>query len=412
MGAFRYEALKVDGRAASGVIQADTARSARSLLRERGLTPLIIDALADDGARANGIAKPWWEKLAYRRENLSARELALFARELATLIGAGLPIDEALAALGESRDDARLRTVVVQLRSRVMEGRTLAQAFGDFPDSFPPAFRAAVAAGEASGRLNIALVRLADAAEGRQDLTREVWGALAYPLLLTLVALAVVTGLLAYVVPRIVGLFTQMQQELPLITRALLGIASLVRDYGGLLALLAVGVGIAIALAWRHPIWRGRIDAALLKLPLIGRLTRSANTARAAETLATLTESGVPVLEAMQIAAGTIASQPLQAALRTAALRVREGSGFARALAEVKLFPPVALRLIASGERAGKLDALLAEAARHQRRELEAELKLLTTILAPATILLVGALVLFIVLAIMLPIFELNQLIR
>jgi general secretion pathway protein F len=414
MGAFRYEAIDADGRTARGVLEADTARGARSVLRDRGLNPLEVEAVADRSVAApsKDPAARWIARAQARRRSLGRGALALFARELSTLVGAGLPLDEALSALVEQDPDEHRRALVAQLRSRVMEGRTLAMALVEFPDSFDEPFRATVAAGEAGGRLDESLARLAEQAESTDALARQVFGALAYPLLLALVAIGVVSGLLASVVPRIVGVFETLGQELPWITRALLFVSEVVRDQGiwiliGVLLLSVLGVA-----AWQRENVRERIDRLWLRVPVFGRLERSADTARASRTLATLIGTGVPVLDAIRLAAGTVRNRPMREALRRAGARVREGAGFARSLGESGLFPPVALRLIASGERSGRLDQMLDEVARHQQREVETLLGTLTAVLAPLMILVVGALVLVIVLAIMLPIFDLNQMVR
>jgi general secretion pathway protein F len=414
MGAFRYEAIDADGRPARGVLEADTARGARAQLRDRGLNPLEVEAVAERGAAGPATDPParvaaWWRS---RRGALGRAQLALFARELATLVGAGLPIDEALAALVEQDTDETRRALVAQLRSRVLEGRTLAAALGEFPATFDEPFRATVAAGESGGRLDQALLRLADQSESREALARQVFGALAYPILLALVAIGVVSGLLVSVVPRIVGVFANLGEELPFITRALLAVSALVRDHGFLLLTGAAAIVIGSILLLRREPVRARVDRWWLRVPVFGRLARAADTARASRTLATLVGAGVPVLDAIRLASGTIRNRPMREALRRAGARVREGTGFARALGESGLFPPVALRLVASGERSGRLDAMLDEAARHQQREVESLLGTLTTVLAPLMILVVGALVLVIVLAILLPIFELNQLVR
>ncbi len=404
MGAFEYQALDASGRTQKGVLQADTARAARAALRDRGLTPLDVAAVQETRARAA-------TGFSFGRRGLSTAQLAVLARQLATLVQAGLPMDEALAALSEQAEDARMRTIVVQLRSRVMEGQSLAAALSEFPDSFSETFRASVSAGESSGRLDDTLTRLADYTESREELSRQVWMALAYPVLLSLVAVAMVSGLLVYVVPQVVGVFEHLHQNLPWPTRALLLIASGVRQFG-LYAVIAFVVAIwGARVLLRGEATRLRWDTFVLRVPLLGRLVRAANTARVTRTLATLTTSGVPILEGMQLALPTLRNRPMQHALRRAAIRVREGAGFAKSLAEGGLFPPVALRLIASGEKSGRLDQMLDQAARHQQREVESALATFTAVLGPAVILMVGGLVLFIVVAILLPIFELNQLV-
>lgn len=402
MPAFAYQALDSNGKTQRGVLQGDTARAVRGTLRDRGLNPLLVDEVSEERRGA----------MPFSRRGLSGTQLAMLTRQLATLIGAGLPIDEALAALSEQDDNVRQRTLTVALRSRVMEGASLAQAMADFPDSFPEIFRATVAAGEQSGHLDSVLDKLADYAEARDALRQTLLAALTYPLLLTVVALAVVAGLLTWVVPQIIGVFQNMQQTLPLATRLLMGLSDFLRHWAWLLAgLLVLGV-VGARLALRHESVRFRWHSLLLRLPLIGRLTRAANTARAARTLALLAGAAVPLLDALAIAAQVVPNLPMRESLRHAAFKVREGSGFARALAESRQFPPVALRLIASGERSGELPRMLAEAAAQQQRDLDRWLGVLSATLGPAVILLVGAMVLFIVLAILMPIFDLNTMIK
>jgi len=399
--AFAYQALDQGGKTQRGVLQGDTARSVRASLREKGLNPLEVRPVAD--APQAGML--------FRR-GLSGAQLALLTRQLATLLKARLPVEEALAALAEQNDDTRVRTLVVSLRARVMEGSSLATGLADAPESFPEIYRASIAAGEQSGKLDEVLARLADYSEARDALNQKVWAALAYPILLTLVAIAVVSGLLVYVVPQIVGVFTQMHQALPWPTRALLALSRFVQVWGWLLLMVLIAAAIGGRLALRIEQARARWHEVVLSLPLIGRLVRAANTARCTRTLALLTASAVPLLEALQIGAQVMPNLPMRAALKRAALKVREGGGFSRALGESGYFPPVALRLIASGERAGELERMLDEAADHQQRDLDRWVTTLTAILGPLVILLVGAMVLFIVLAILLPIFEMNQLVK
>lgn len=403
MPAFAYQALDASGRTQRGVLQGDTARAVRGSLRERGLNPLSVEEVREGAARRRG---------ALSSRGLSAVQLALLTRQLSTLIGAGLPIDEALAALSEQAENERQRGLTMSLRARVMEGASLAQALGDFPESFPEIFRATVAAGEQSGRLESVLDRLADYAEARDALKQKMLAALAYPLLLSLVAIAVVTGLLTWVVPQIVGVFQNLHQTLPLATRVLIAVSEFLRGWGWAILVLLVGAGLAARAALRSEAMRHRWHGWLLRLPLVGRLTRAANTARATRTLALLAGSAVPLLDALGIAAQVVPNLPMREALKRAAFKVREGSAFSRALGESGLFPPVALRLIASGERSGELPRMLEEAAQQQQRELDRWLTALTAVLGPAVILAVGAMVLFIVLAILLPIFNLNQMVK
>lgn len=401
MPAFAYQALDAAGKTRRGVLQGDTARSVRASLREDGLNPLEVTPVA--AARA---------QRTLFRHGLSGAQLALLTRQLATLLKAGLPVDEALAALAEQNDDERTRTLVVSLRAKVMEGSSLAAGLADAPESFPEIYRASVAAGEQSGKLDQVLARLADYSEARDALNQKVWAALAYPLLLTVVAIAVVTGLLAYVVPQIVGVFTQMHQVLPLPTRALLALSAFVKTWGWLLLIVLVLAAIGGRFALRVEQARYRWHEFLLRLPLAGGLIRAANTARCTRTLALLTASAVPLLDSLQIGAQVMPNLPMRAAVKRAALKVREGGNFSRALGESGYFPPVALRLIASGERAGELERMLDEAANQQQRELDRWMTTLTSVLGPLVILVVGAMVLFIVLAILLPIFDMNQMVK
>ena len=403
MPAFAYQALDSTGKTQRGVLQGDTARAVRGSLRERGLSPLSVEEVREGAAKQSGVFAP---------RGLGGAQLALLTRQLATLIGAGLPIDEALAALSEQAESERQRAITVALRARVMEGASLAQAMGDFPESFPEIFRATVGAGEQSGRLDTVLEKLADYAEARDALKQKILAALAYPVLLTLVACAVVAGLLTWVVPQIVGVFENLHQSLPLATRALMALSAFLRSWGWFVLILLVVAAIGARIALRRESMRFRWHAFLLRVPLIGRLTRAANTARAMRTLALLSESAVPLLDALGIAAQVVPNLPMREAMRRAAFKVREGTAFSRALGESGLFPPVALRLIASGERSGELPRMLTEAATQQQRELDRWLGALTAVLGPAVILLVGAMVLFIVLAILLPIFNLNQMVK
>ncbi|MGA9422915.1 MAG: type II secretion system inner membrane protein GspF [Rhodanobacteraceae bacterium] len=403
MPAFAYQALDNSGKTLRGVLQGDTARAVRSTLRERGLNPLAVDEVSE-GARHR--ARP------FSRRGLSAQQLALLTRQLATLVGAGLPMDEALAALSEQAGGDRQQELTAALRGRVLEGASLAQAMAEFPDTFPEIFRASVAAGEQAGRLDPVLEKLADYAEARDALKQTILAALAYPLLLSLVAIAVVAGLLTYVVPQIVGVFQNLHQTLPLATRMLMAASAFLRSWGWLLLLLLAAFMVAARFALKREPVRYRWHALLLRMPLVGSLVRAASTARATRTLALLAGSAVPLLDALSIAAQVVSNLPMRAALQRAAFKVREGGGFSRALGESGQFPPIALRLIASGERSGELPRMLIEAAAQQQRELDRWLTVLSAVLGPAVILLVGAMVLFIVLAILLPIFNLNQMVK
>ncbi len=331
MPAFAYQALDQAGKTQRGVMQGDTARAVRASLRERGLNPFEVEPVAESQSQAHATL--------FGRRGLSGAQLALLTRQLATLLKAGLPVDEALAALGEQNEDARSRTVVASLRARVLEGSSLAAGLAEAPESFPEIYRASVTAGEQSGRLDQVLERLADYSEARDELNQKIWAALAYPLLLTLVAIAVVTGLLVWVVPQIVGVFTQMHQTLPWPTRALIALSDFVKAWGIvsliLIVIAAIGGRLAVQTERVRSAWHGW----LLRVPLIGRLVRAANTARCTRTLALLTSSAVPLLDSLNIAAQVMPNLPMRAAVRRAAVKVREGSAFSRALGESGYFP-------------------------------------------------------------------------
>jgi general secretion pathway protein F len=397
MPAYQFEALDAHGHSHQGTLQADTPRGVRTQLRERGLTSLSVAEV--HGGPSQGGAS-----------HLGIAAQALMTRQLATLVHAGLPLEEALAALAEG-SEPKTGALVSALRARVMEGATLAAALGDFPRLFDSLYCASVAAGEHSGRLGEVLSRLTGYLEGRDAMRRRLIGALAYPALLCLVALLVVGGLMLYVVPEVTAVFTRTGQALPWPTRLLLAISDGLRaNIGWLLALFAA-LAAGLTFAWRRPDFRRWRHASVLKLPLLGRLVTAVDFARFARTLAMLGLSAVPLLEALQLAAEAVQNRLLREALDTVAVQVRAGAPLSRALARDRRFPPIAARLIANGERAGRLDSMLDEAADQLERELDTVTSVAMAGLGPVVILLVGALVLFIVLAILLPIFAMNQLI-
>lgn len=406
MAAFEYQALDAMGHAVKGVIEGDAERQVRTALREKGLTPLQVDIIDQ---RVESKRSGWHLSL---RRGIPGAELALITRQFATLIQAGLTIEECLNALIEQAESARSRAVLAGVRTRLLEGQPLARSLAQFPDSFPDIFRSMVDAGEQSGKLSEVLERLADYTENRQNLQQKVLLAFIYPALVTLVAIAIVILLLVMVVPQVIRVFENTGQALPLITRILIAISDFVRG-GGWWWLAGIVIGIvAFRAALREPRLRLRWHYLLLRLPLVGRLLRGTNAARLASTLGILTASGIPLLNAMQSAVQTVTNLPMRAAVEDALRQVREGGGLARALGKTKLFPPMVIHLIASGEATGKLDQMLQRAAEAQTRELENWVRALTALLEPLLILVMGAIVLFIVLAILLPIFEMNQLIN
>ncbi|GHD63017.1 type II secretion system inner membrane protein GspF [Jeongeupia chitinilytica] len=399
MSAFRYRAVDADGKDVRGTVEADNLRSARLQLRERGLwaSELLEGAVVGAGRRQRG---------------LGTARLALLTRQLSTLLDAGLTIDEALVVLGEQSDGEREKALVAAIRSEILAGVSLSQALASHPAAFPELYRTIVAAGEESGKAAAVMQRLADYLESRAALASKVMLAFIYPLVVMVVSALVIIGLLTWVVPQMVTVFQSAKQTLPFLTRALLWISALVRDWGGVLLLASAAGGFAAWRALKQPAVRRRFHHWLLRLPLFGRFERAGNTARLASTLAILVGSGVPLLRAMGAAAGVIANLPLRDAVQTAAAQVREGMTLSRALAESKLFPPVLIHLIGSGEATGRLEHMLDKAAQQQSQELENRVATFTSLLGPIMVLLMGGVVLLIVLAILLPVFEMNQLVR
>lgn len=408
MGAFEYTALDNRGREKKGVLEGDTARQVRQQLREQGMVPLTVQAVVE----REGKGKDKRTGSSGSRRGISATELALVTRQLATLVRSGLPLEEALRTVARQTEKARIKSMLLAVRSRVTEGHPLAVGLADFPRAFPELYRATVAAGEQSGHLEAVLDRLADYAEKRQQLRQKVQLALFYPALLTLMAVVVTVGLLTYVVPEVVQVFEGIGQELPWLTRSLIAMSDFLRDNGLWLLLGLALLVFAANSILRVPAQRRRFHALLHRLPLIGRLQRGVNTARFARTLSILAASGVPVLEALRIAAQVMSSLPMRDAVEEATARVREGSSLYSALDKGGYFPPMTLHLIASGEASGKLEEMLERAAENQERELETTIAAVMGLFEPLLILAMGGMVLMIVLAILLPIFDLNQLVK
>jgi general secretion pathway protein F len=323
-----------------------------------------------------------------------------------------MPVEEALLATSQQTEGSRLQGILLGVRARVVEGRTLASAMGEFPHIFPQMFVATVDAGERSGHLDEVLERLADYTESRQDLQRKVQAALYYPIFLVVFAVAVVSFLMVKVVPDVVEVFQSVDARLPLLTRMMLALSDFLQTFFWLLILLAIGGALGLRAALRNEASRRRIHRRLLDLPVVGRLVRGVNTARFTRALSIQVGSGVPVLDAMRISAQVITNLPMRECVEEAARRVREGAAVHRALAADKLFPPITLHLIASGEASGQLDKMLERAAQDQEREAETLITAMMALLEPVMILVMAGIVLVIVLAILLPIFDLNQLVK
>ena len=405
MPAFEYTALDSAGRERKGLLEADTARQIRQLLREQQLLPVSVAEVEKTEARRSGTRFSTWR-------GIGAGDLAMLTRQLATLARAGLPLEEALLAVSQQTEKPRVAAIVSGVRARVLEGRSLADGLAAFPQVFPEIYRATVAAGEQAGRLDGVLERLADYTENRQLLQSRIRNALVYPVLLTVVCVVIVSLLLGYVVPEVVNVFKAGKHQLPLLTRGLIALSDGFRRWWWLLALVAAGGAWGFRRWLADPAARRRWHAFLLALPLLGRVVRGVNAARFARTLSILTASAVPVLEALRISGEVVANLPMRDAVAEAAAKVREGAPIARSLAASKLYPPMLIHLVASGETSGELEAMLERAAANQEREMDGIVNTAVNILGPAMILVMGGFVLLIVLALLLPIFELNQLVR
>ncbi len=405
MAAFRYEAYDAAGRLHKGVLEADTARQLRARLRERGWLAAEVAGVSAESMERGGSRWRW-------RRGLSGTQLSLLTRQFATLLAAGLPVEQTLNALIEQADADYQRQVLAGVRGEVLAGHSLARALQKYPRVFPELYVTLVAAGEQSGRLGDVMERLADYTESHQALRQKVGLAFVYPAIVTLVAGAVVLGLLTYVVPQVVNVFQNTQQTLPWLTRALIGLSDFLRA-SWWLWLAAIGAAVwAARRALARPQSRLRFHRWLLRLPLAGTLVRGVDSAQLASTLAILVGSGVPLLAALQAGAGVVNNLPMRQAVEEAARKVREGGSLSRALAAAKLFPPMLVHMIASGEASGRLVHMLERAAAQQSREMENRAMGLTSLLEPLLIVAMGAVVLVIVLAILLPIFEMNQLVH
>jgi general secretion pathway protein F len=404
MGAFEYVAMDQAGKQAKGLLEGDTPKHVRQLLRERDLLPVSVTEVAQKEARR--------QRSFSLRKGMSAAELALVTRQLASLSQSGMPLEESLLAVSQQNDNPRSKSILLGVRAKVMEGYTLADGLGDFPQAFPELYRATVAAGEQSGHLDVVLERLADYTESRQELRQNITNAMVYPIALIVMAIGIISFMLATVVPKIVGVFQSTSAELPGLTQGLITASDFLRNHW---LLLIIGIAaLAYGLWWllQKDGPRRSYHRMLLRTPITGRLTRGINTARFTRTLSILAGSGVPILEALKISAEVIENLPMRDAVSDASVRVREGAAISKSLAASKLFPPMMIHLVSSGEAGGKLEEMLGRAAAGQEREVNGLIATLLGILQPLVIVLMGGIVLTIVLAILLPIFEINNLIR
>jgi len=404
MAAFDYQAVDSRGKNKKGVIEGDSAKQVRGLLREQGLIPMEVNPVL---AKAESTDKA----KRFGRGKISATELALITRQLSTLVESGLPIEESLVAVAEQCDKNRIKSMIMAVRTKVTEGYSLAESMAEYPQIFNRLFRAMVAAGEKSGHLDKVLSRLADYTEQRQQMRSALIQALVYPIIMTVIAISVIAILLTYVVPDIVGQFEHMGQNLPGTTLFLIATSDFLRNYGLIILLLIFASGFIFGQVMKKPAIRIKVHQKLLKLPFVGRVAKGINTARFARTLSILTASAVPLLESMRIAGEVLDNLYIKQKIKEAGDKVREGTSLRVSLEQTKLFPPMMLHMIASGEKSGQLEHMLGRAADNQDRDFEALVNISLKAFEPALMVTMAAVVLFIVLAILQPILQLNTMI-
>lgn len=406
MAAFHYQAIKASGEKQKGILEADSPKHARQLLRERHLIPLEVTVAHPKNSNTTR-ATP--QK--FRKQKMSAKEIALMTRQLATLLAAGLPIEEVLGAVAEQTEKPRTKGLILSVRSKVLEGHALASAMRDFPQAFSSLYCATVSAGEKSGHLDIVLQRLADYTEQQYEMRQKIAHALIYPSIMVLVAIGIVGFLLEYVVPKMITVYSNLGHALPAMTQVLISLSLGIKQFGAYVILFFITLIFLVRYQMKHSIlFQEKIHHLILRLPILGNATQVINTARFSRTLAILTAAGVPILEAMKISSALITSLPLRNAVEEAVNRIREGANIHLALKQTTYFPPMSLHLIASGEASGQLESMLERAAKNQEGDITRLIETSLALFEPAIILLMGAIVLFIVLAVLLPIFELDQL--
>lgn len=406
MAAFSYQAIDSNGKKTKGVLEGDSARQVRQLLKEKGLKPLEVEL-----STSNSSQQKTGAGLRMRRARMKTTEMALFTRQLATLVQSGLPLDEALKAVANQSGKQSIKTLVLEIRAKVIEGHTLAYALGEFPKVFSNMYIAMVQAGEHAGFLGIVLERLADHVEGSQYTQQKIKMAMIYPIILVMIAFSVISALMVMVVPKLVKIFDNSDTELPALTRALINVSDFMVDYGLYSLVLLVLLVVAVRRLLQAPQQRYRLHRLLLNMPLLANTFRTVDSARFSSTLSILIASGVPLLEAIRIAAAVLNNRVMQDVCQDVAGAVQEGSSFSKALEQAGEFPPMLVHMVASGEASGELETMLERVAKNQERELEMNLGALMSIMEPALIVFMGGMVLLIVLAVLMPIFQMNTLI-
>ena len=405
MPAYSFEALQNDGALRKGVVEADSAKAARHQLRAQSLVPLMVQALGPDGSNKKSI----WQLEIGSRKCFSAQELAVWTRQLASLVGSGLPLERALTALSDEAASEKQAHLIASLRAEVNAGLGLAKAMAQHPAEFSALYTAVISAGEQGGNLGQVLTQLADDLQDQQTLKAKLLSASLYPAIVSLIALIIVIFLLSTVVPQVAQVFSGSQRKLPGLTIAMLALSDFVRNQGWLLVLLLALAWLGFHQAMKQAALRIRFDAAFLRLPVLGRLATGYNTARFASTLAMLTGAGVPILKAMQSAADTLSNQAMRADVLDALVLVREGAPLAMAIGQKKRFPSLLAMFARLGEQTGQLPVMLQRAAQQLSADVQRRALALATILEPLLIVLMGGVVMLIVLAVLMPIMELNQ---
>jgi general secretion pathway protein F len=400
MGAYQYQALKKNGSTSKGVLEADSERHARQLLRDQGLIPTQVQVLTQQRSGSSG-----------NKGKISAADLSLFTRQLATLLAAGIPVEESLRGVSEQTEKDKVRELIIGVRAKVLEGYGLAQAMSHYPQAFPELYRSTVGAGEQTGHLDVVLEKLADYTENQQQTRQKVQQALIYPAIMIIVSIGIISFLLSFVVPKIIEVFTSSGQTLPGMTEVLISISNFVKSYG-LYAFLGI---ILLLYAFKKSLNNIKVKTVwhrlLLKLPVVSYLVKTINVARYIHTFGILFAAGVSVLETMRVSASLVTNLVMRQAFDAATIKVREGSGISEALKETGYISPMAIHLISSGEKSGQLSPMMERSASHLDNEVKRLIDTSLTLLEPLVILLMGAVVLFIVLATLLPIFSMEQLI-
>ena len=403
MPAFNYTAIDKQGKEITGSTEGDTDKHVRSILREKNLLPLLITEIKKESVNR--------VRINFKQNSLSNNDLSYFTRQLATLIKSGIPIDEALIAINEQNDKQHIKNIILTIHSKIMEGYTLSDSFSDFPKSFPLIYTTTIAAGEKSGNLSLILEKLADFTESRQKLQQQIKNALIYPSALVITALLVIAFMLAYVVPKVVYIFENFDQQLPLLTRIMIISSDFLLDNWLYIIIFVVMLGSLCRYLIKNEETKNKYHGILLRLPIFGQLIKNMNSARFMQTLSILASSGVPILESLRISSNVVTNLPMKKAIERTAIQVSEGESISKSLSQSRLFPPMMIHMIGSGENSGRLEEMLDRATTNQEQEVENTISTLLGIMQPMTVIIMASVVLLIVLAILLPIFEINNLI-